>query len=356
MLCDQPRVIMKKTIIFNSIILISLIFIVFESCKKHNSDPLDNVEYTDLPAEMMTLSAIAYVADKYSDTIIKDSIIYMLNDSTLATGGNWQLIWGPGISAFNNNLVYVVKNSTGDIPAYAIAIRGTNVHSIEDIFEDFKIFSLSEFPYGLPGDSVCKGSMEGFINLLNSIDSINNKTLEEFLVSITNATKVPLFITGHSQGGGLAPLMAYWLITHEQLKDKFTFSTYAFAGPGWFNKSFRDNFLASLPEDASFHMMVNSLDMIPYGYSNLQGIIDKSIPVKVSSLYSFIIRKVQDSINYRGIKYYDIAVADTIGHIPVNTNPSGTNVFDSINWYNHWLMVEHNHNNYLKILGANPVN
>lgn len=346
---------MKKTVLFTYIILFSLIFLVIESCKKDNSDQLEDDEYMNLPAEMMTLSAIAYVSDKYPD-LIKDSIMHFLGDSSLATGGKWQLSWGPGISDQNKNLVYVVKNSSGDVPVYAIAIRGTNVHSIGDILEDFDVLKLTEFTYGEPGDSVCHGSMAGLTYILNSTDSLGGTTLEQHLVSITTNTKTQLFVTGHSQGGGLAPLLAYWLITHDQLKEKFTTSTYAFAGPGWVNKSFRDNFLNSLPEDASFNMMVNSLDMIPYGYANLPGIINNSIPVKVSSLYRLIIRTAQDSLDSRGITYYNIAIADTIGNIPVTTNPSGTHLLDSINWYDHWLKVEHNHNNYLKLLGAEPLN
>ncbi|NQU34315.1 MAG: hypothetical protein HQ521_13880 [Bacteroidetes bacterium] len=347
---------MKRNLLFAALIILS-VFIFSEGCKKDDDSSDDiGLENPNLPGQMMTLSAIAYVADDSVPDTIKHYILDLLSDTSLTTRGNWSLAWGPGITPNNENLVYVATNTTGDSPAFAIAIRGTNVHSIGNILSDVDVFKLVEFSYGKSGDSVSRGSMNDFNSILETKDPDNGSTLEEYLKSINTSTKIPLFVTGHSLGGGLAPLMAYWLITNDGLKDKFLFSTYAFAGPGWVNKSFQDNFLSSLPGDASFRMFVNSLDMIPYGYSNLPGIIGKNIPVKTSSLYRLIIRTAQDSLTSRGIKYYNIVVADTIGNFPVTTNPSGTNLLDSISWYDHWLLVEHNHNNYLKLLGAVPLN
>ncbi len=345
---------MKKNILFPTISFLLLTIIIFNGCKK-DSDPPD-LEEQNLPGVMMTLSAISYVAEASVDSI-KDSINYFLSVESLATGGDWQLAWGPVITGVNANLIYVAKNTTGENPAYAIAIRGTNKNSIFDILEDLKVRTLVEFPYGMIGDSVAKGPMEGFVNLLDAKDTEYNKTLEEYLKSISTTTKIPLFVTGHSQGGGLAPMFAYWLITNEALKDKFVFSTLAFAGPGWFNKNFRDNFLNTLPVDASFKMYVNSLDMIPYGYSNLAGINAKNIPVYVPPFYRATISFMDSLITDSGIEYYNIAVADSIGFFPITSStPGGILPSDETPWYNYWLNVEHNHNNYLRLLGVEPVN
>lgn len=331
-----------------------LTIIIFEGCKKDSDPPLE-IEEPNLTGVMMTLSAISYVAEDSVDGI-KDSINHFLSVKSLATGGDWQLAWGPVITGVNANLIYVAKNTTGESPAYAIAIRGTNKNSIFDILEDLEVRTLVEFPYGMVGDSVAKGPMEGFVNLLDAKDTKYHTTLEDYLKTISSTTKIPLFVTGHSQGGGLAPLFAYWLITNDALKDKFVFSTYAFAGPGWFNKSFRDNFLNTLPVDASFQMYVNSLDMIPYGYSNLPGIISGNIPVYVPLEYQIAISLADGLITAAGIKYYNIAVADSIGFFPITSStPGGILPSDEKEWYKYWLMVEHNHNNYLRLLGVEPV-
>jgi|AntAceMinimDraft_9_1070365.scaffolds.fasta_scaffold00535_11 hypothetical protein len=344
---------MKNYLILPAIAFILTTIIFSEGCKKDTDSLPPGLEEPNISGVMMTMSAISYTADSLSNSVIKDSIGILLSDETLATKGKWDLVWGPGISPHNENLLYVAKYNSGENPAYTIAIRGTNINSIGNILVDLKVFTLVEFPYGMPGDSVGKGPMEGFTNLLTSQDSVIGTTLEDFLKSVTSSEKIPLFITGHSQGGGLAPLMAYWLYTNEALKDKFTISTYAFAGPGWFNKSFKDNFLNNSPADASFSMQVNSLDMIPYGYSNLSGIISGNIPVKVPSPYILAIHFAKSLLTAEGIVYHNIAVADSIGFIPITANSP---ILDSLEWYNHWLMVEHNHNNYLKLLDVKSLN
>lgn len=345
---------MKKSILFPVVSFLLLTTIIFNGCKK-NSDPPFLAD-SNLPGVMMTLSAISYVAEDSSATSINDSISHYLSDKSLATGGDWQLDWGPVVTDSNSNLIFVAKNTSGTSPAYAIAIRGTNVHSFKNILEDVLVLHLVEFPYGIGGDSVAKGPMDGFTKILESIDVTSQTSLEEYLKSIVTTEKIPLFITGHSQGGGLAPLFAYWLITNEALKDKFIFSTYAFAGPGWFNKNFRDNFLNNLPSDASFKMYVNSLDMIPYGYSNLAGINAKNIPVHVPILYRAVIAFEDSLIRNNKIKYYNIVVADSIGYFPITSStPGGILPSNEMEWYNYWLKFEHNHNNYLRLLGVKPL-
>lgn len=347
---------MKKLILLISLLALIGVFTLSEGCKK-DSDPEIGIEVPNLPAEMMTLSAIAYTADSMTVDIIKDSILYQLANTSLATRGKWELVWGPGISSHNENLSYVVRDTTEDIVKYAISIRGTNANSIKDIIEDADVFKLSAFTYGKPGDSVSKGSMDGFNYLLTSKDPVVGTTLEEYLESISTTSKTPLYVTGHSQGGGLCPLMAYWLTTHNTFKDKFLCSSYAFAGPGWINKSFRDNYLAEIPQGASFNMYVNTLDMIPYGYANLPQINSKNIPVHVPLLYRIAIGVADSILISKGIEYYNIVVADSIGNIPITASaPGGLTPHDSIKWFNHWLGIEHSHNNYLLLLGVEPVN
>lgn len=345
---------MKKHSIL-AILIVAFAITIHNGCKK-DSDPDDTI-YVDLPAEMMTLSAIAYSANQYSNEVIKDSILFHLSDSSLATGGKWELVWGPGISPTNANLSYVVKNNTGDLPQYAVVIRGTVSVSFQDIIEDIDVFNLAQWPYGESGDSVCHGAMVGFNNIINATDPVEGTTLEEYLSSVTTTSKLPIYVTGHSQGGGQCPLMAYWLTTHSDFKNKFLCSTYGFASPGWVNKSFRDNLLNSIPADASYNTYVNNIDLVPYGYGDIGLINERNIPVHVPFPYRLMVAITDSILTHKGIKYYNIVVADSIGEIPVVSPTSGgLTPADTIDWYNHWLLVEHTRNNYLKLLGAKPVN
>lgn len=342
---------MKKFPVLPVLVVFIIALFLTNGCKKEPDKPTENA---NLPGVMMTLSSISYTAEGLSASTIKDSIILLLADQTLTTGGDWSLAWGPGISVNNENLVYVAKSAS--LSSYAIVIRGTNIHSIGDLIEDFDVFSLVSFPFGKPGDSVSKGAMDGLTSLLGSADPVTGDNLATFLASVASDAKTPLYITGHSLGGALSSLITYWLVTNDQLKDKFVFSTFTFAAPAFVNENFKNNLLSSLPPDASYTMKINSLDMIPYGYADLEGIITNNIPVHVPFLYRVIITAASDSLKGRGIKYVNIKSADEIGNIPIGTTgPGGISPADTILWYDYWLGVEHSSNNYLKLLGATPL-
>jgi len=327
---------MKKQTTLPLITMVSVILIFSIGCKKspasYNPLPPPGIEEPNIPGVIMTLAAISYVAEGNTPAIIEDSIRILLADSSLATGGKWDLVWGPGI-----------------------AIRGTSVKSIQDILEDLIAFSMIQFPYGEAGDSIAKGMMEGFTALLLTKDPEKGTTLEEFLKTISANNKIPLYVTGHSQGGGLAPLMTYWLVTNELLKDKFVVNTYAFAGAGIVNKSFRDNFMNALPPDASFHRLVNPIDVIPFFWTDLPGIVAKKIPVPVPLGYRFLLSIAEGALQIAGLTYYQITEADTIGRIPVTDNVPGIHPSDTLKWYNYWWKMEHKHDSYLKILGVKPI-
>ena len=348
---------MKKVTILSTIILAFLVLFVVTSCKKDPisvpSTPPLGLENIDWPGVMMTLSAISYIDGDSIPSVIKDSIEILLKDSTLATGGNWQLVWGPGISAYKANMVFVAMTKAQTTPVYAIVIRGTNMASIPDIVQDLDVFTRVQFTYGEPGDSVSQGAMQGLHNLLFTTDGTTSKTLESFLQSLPSGQAIPLFVTGHSQGGGLAPLMAYWLLRNNSLTDKFIFHTIAFAGPGVINQNFVANFNKALPSTGSFQMKINSNDVIPWLWASLPGIIQKGVPVHVPLPHRIFLQSAQDTLQTRGIAYVNLVKADSIGAIPItNSAPGGIMPADSIKWYDHWLAVEHNHNNYLKLLGV----
>lgn len=348
---------MKKSLMF-IVILMSLI-IVIEGCKKEDNTPDLELGEINIKGEMMTLSAMGYVKDGSSPTEILKTIEDLLDDENLTTKGKWELAWGPGISENNENMLFVAKQKNSDnITEYAISVRGTNLHSAFDLFEDIDVFELVQFPHGEEGDMISYGALDGF-NLLLSTKNMgsDNSTLEDFLHTINNTTiTTPLYVTGHSQGGSLAPLISYWIKNQNDLKDKFIISTYIFAGPSVVNDSFRNNFIKLFPHDSLFFSYVNSLDIMPYYWSDLLAINSKNIPVHVPLKY----RNHNDSSNTKlqekGIKYYNLAAADTIGNIPIEqTHFPDPHPGDTTLYYLYWVEKEHNYNNYLTLLGAEPI-
>ncbi len=167
--------ILKRTKILPTILLFSLIIFILSGCKK---DPetvtpttLTDLEHINLPAVMMTLSAMSYVADSQPAFKIKDTISLLLRIDSLATAGMWKIVWGPAVSGQRSNMAFVVKAVTSEFPVYAIVIRGTNTHSHQDILQDVRVLSLRQFHYGEPDDMVSKGAMEGFDSLLKTPDN-----------------------------------------------------------------------------------------------------------------------------------------------------------------------------------------
>src|SRR5262245_51079031 len=62
----------------------------------------------DEAADMMTLSALCYVAEGNTNAMqVRDSIKLQLANTNYSTAGEWQLVWGPGISPSGSNLMYV---------------------------------------------------------------------------------------------------------------------------------------------------------------------------------------------------------------------------------------------------------
>lgn len=350
---------MKPALKFPTVFVLSLLLIFSVSCKKDQNsiDPpvLDSGYEAEEAAVIMTLAAIAYTAEIHGVQMINDSIQYLLSDSTLATKGEWELAWGPGVDQYNTNLVYVAKNNTTHPASYAIAIRGTSIGSLVDILENAKVFTLVPFKYGIEGDSIAIGSMEGLDILLSTRDPITDHTLAEFLTQIAGVEKKKMYITGHSQGGALAPLLSYWFITSSGVVDDFNLETYAFAGPSVSNGIFKDHFFNSLPTTADFHMVANSLDVIPYFWARYDSLITGHIPTRVPIEYRIATTIVTDEFKLKNISYVQLDNQIDIGHYPPIDNLNQIHPSDTLRWFNHWMKVEHVHNNYLRLLGAKPI-
>lgn len=333
-----------------------VVLMLASACKKSNDNnvgplPPGNSEYEpDEAGVIMTLAAIAYVSEGEEPPVIKESIIQQLQNTSLATEGNWELAWGPGISGIKDNLIYVAVDSTSNPVSYAVCIRGTNVNSLDDIIQDFQTFHFVPFTYGQSGDSIAKGSMRGLDSLLVTLDPVSNSGIHEFLASIATNDKKKLFITGHSQGGALAPLFTYWFITSSGLIDNFDIETYAFAGPSVNNAIFKTNFMNSIPESGAFHMVANSLDIVPYFWARRDSIVPNNIPAPVPLEYQMALETVDIFMAENHVHYVQLADQINIGSFPPQDTLGNIHPSQVFQWYNYWALVQHRHNNYLKLL------
>ena len=348
-----------KTLLLLIVVSVTTIFVI-SGCKKDdvNDSQNQNVELveTDYPGIMMTLSAISYASDGFTETTIRSHINELLKDTDLATAGNWKRVWGPGISPDSANLAFVAKVNTNPV-SYAIVIRGTNPHSPAGIEQDLEALKLVPFQGGETNDSIAHGAEAGMINILNTTDALTKRSLEWFLDSIPSVSKIPLFVTGHSQGGYLAPIMAYWVMKNHNFNNKFTVRTYTYAGPTVWNSGFVQNFKTSLTQNGgSINMYVNSLDVIPYFWYNIPGIEENHIPVTVPEEISLGYNVSESILKDNKIKYHQLTDTISIGSIAIDTTEHPQTSADSTAWYKKWVAVEHNHNNYLKLLGEKQVN
>ncbi|MFI0902570.1 IPT/TIG domain-containing protein [Streptomyces sioyaensis] len=195
-----------------------------------------------------------------------------LNDPSLATQGEWQLVW-LALSEANANMAYIARSTNGS-NEFAVVARGTDA-DLTDILEDLDVGTVVPFPEsGSPKPiAVSKGAMDAFKRVVNarSIASPSpNVTLTQALaVALKSAPSSPqptVYLTGHSLGGCIATMLAPYLQaqtwTHQ---PKFAVITYAAPTAGV--QSFVDYF-DSVPWVID-ERQNNAYDLVPHAWADL---------------------------------------------------------------------------------------
>lgn len=216
-----------------------------------------NVHYNTAIA----LCAISY--DSIADIRKKFSKKLSTNLSAL------ELAWGPAeLKRFDGesySLMYIAQNSSTH--EYYVVIAGTNAYSITGWLESLE-FNPAQ-PFGslngspnAPSDALISlGTFKGTNDLLTLIDPKTKQTAVAFLKGLDLATSY-IYVTGHSLGGTLTPVMFAYL--NSVLMDGDAASNMAlwsFAGltPG--GSGFNE-FFAGLSSNAA--LFQNILDVAPY--------------------------------------------------------------------------------------------
>ncbi len=224
--------------------------------------------------------------------------------------GNWKLVWGPAVleevingvpTGVADNSLFVAQcdavafpGSPKVMPAYVVAIAGTNPDSLYDWGdEDFSVSTVvnwntydpSDFtpsPYVEGTPFISKGTATGIQNLLGMFSpdtaAAPGTSLEQFLADAQPQPDTAVIFCGHSLGGALSPTLALYLKQKNDL-DAFALTlVYPTAGPTPGEANFAELFNTTfpalpsgwepqpLPYQSWNTMHWNSIDVVPHAW------------------------------------------------------------------------------------------
>ncbi|MFI1397052.1 IPT/TIG domain-containing protein [Streptomyces sp. NPDC020681] len=347
----------------------------------------------------MTLSAIAATAATprpSGETLQQQAlragsgITAQLKNTSLATGGTWQLQW-LALSPDNANLVYIAWNSDGS-NQIAVVVRGT-VSSPIDMMEDLDVGTVVAFTAGGSADvAVSAGAMAAFTQVVNA-RGITGFPAEEFpaeqepaaesgrpdtvvpsgttltqalaalLESVPSTPQPMVHVTGHSLGGCIATMLAPYLQAQAQAWTPNTpqFALFTFAAPTAGLQSFADYIDSTGQSWAANERHINAFDVVPLAWSDLLA-AKKWYPVgtptdpkgppadeTVKILLSEIDLLRKDNVYVQ--PQADSAIAKNGGYSLFEPNLTHKSTADFLGQ----IAFQHANSTYLSLLGAPPV-
>ncbi len=298
---------------------------------------------TDDAAQAMTLAAIAYAPLSQIPT-------QLATDSPrhhYATGDLWRCVWKAENAA---NQAFIARRGTDG--AYAVAIRGSdgNIRTslieflLNWVVEDLLAFQTLDF------EPFISSKAKISLGLNIALDSL--MTLEDGGVSMKDflADNLPaggtVWVTGHSLGGATASVVAPWLC-HE-LGSSVTVRPLTFAGQTAGNPEFADYLTQTFGEGWRYF---NSLDVVPMGFASLTAVADlypgaPSAPAAIKGAVDWAAKELAK----HGLSYQQPAGdgGRLAGYVTAYRGRFETDLF----WFLQEIGDQHNHNMYLKLLGA----
>ena len=289
---------------------------------------------TDIAAQMMTLAAIAYGGDSHptNQADAQKAIHDLLLNPNFATQNQWKRVWGPIITSGTDNLCFVAQKGT----EFAIVLRGT-VMTWDSWKEDIPE-SQSPYPW--------YGGLKVSTSFLQALDEMMTTPYEglklvEYFNSV-NPSKI--YVTGHSQGGGLTPMMMG--MVHSVFNQPA--EGHAFAPPTSGDPAFAQ-WIDSL---GTCYLYSNPLDLVPLGYADMQDVYEKGIPIPVPNdfdgkIIKHIVGDAIETANKAG--QWQQPTPNTT---PLVAHPYQPSRFSWLQEFADAVEGQHNHNSYLYLLGA----
>jgi hypothetical protein len=232
------------------------------------------------------LAYFAYIDDALETVLASDFKKFLAQVPAGAANGPWKLCWGP--AANNGTLGYVAQGADG---TYALAFRGTDVDgsisgAFENVLEDANGLFLVPWLYPQqPGAPLqISAGVNGALALaMGMTDPTTSVSLLDYLRGLAKSGTLNLMVTGHSLGAALTVVATAWL--NDQLAKvgplNFSLWPHTFACPTMWNAAFATMFAQTFP----YYAAVNTNDVVPMGWANLDGVL-ATFPPPGPSLYN----------------------------------------------------------------------
>jgi hypothetical protein len=232
------------------------------------------------------LAYFAYIDDALETVQASDFVTLLTSVPAGAANGPWKLCWGPAVN--DGILAYVAQGTDG---TYALSFRGTDVDgsvsgSFQNVLADADGFFL--IPWLYPQQSGAPLQISAGINgalalAIGLTDPVTSVSLLDYLRGVGKAGTLDLMVTGHSLGGALAIVATAWLNDQLPKVETLSFSLWpqTFAAPTMWNAAFATNFATTF----SYYAAVNTNDIVPMGWANLNGVL-ATFPSPGPSLYN----------------------------------------------------------------------
>ena len=219
------------------------------------------------------LAYFAYIDDAQPVVNPKDFVACLSAVPQGPANGPWTLTWGPAIN--NGLLAYV---ATGKDGTYALAIRGTDTDDSIPAFSDNVLADLeaNAVPWVYqrtpdPTMQLSAGTNGALALAMCMSDPTTDVLLLDYLRSVANSGVTDLIVTGHSLGGAMT--MAVTAFLSDQLPQARSGTLklwpHSFAAPTVWSTSFATWFMKTF----TYYAAVNSNDIVPMAWNNLNGII-----------------------------------------------------------------------------------
>ncbi len=152
----------------------------------------------------------------------------------------------PYIVSKDSNAVFICATDSEIIIAFRGTLSSKSLLTIEDIIVDLE--AIPESNEFLPG-KVHSGFLKAVTDLSDGIF--------QAVSALNENLNLPVYITGHSKGGGMAPIAAMYFLNGYSLNVA---NCVTIAGPNPGNTDFAADFNSSFPETIAFQ---NYLDLVP---------------------------------------------------------------------------------------------
>ena len=294
--------------------------------------------YTN-PQIMMTLAAITYAP-------AKDIPNYLLptTNPPNATNGEWTLVWGPAVTPLDEgNLTFITYNKSTN--QYAIAVRGTypsfSLALLVDMYEDLDVSNPVSWNYPpAPGALVAGGTMDGLDDLISFTSG--GVSFCTFVDSQIGPSGADVFVTGHSLGGAVTTVLAPWLVYRLTQKNAHNVVIpYTYAAPTAGNASFATFYTELFRNSYRYY---NVIDVVPKAWADLSSIKTLYSPPGPACPWELkgTIDLVLDWLSAIKVNYCQPnGAGQSLAGVPSRTG----DIFEE-------ALDQHDHNYYLKLLGA----